>query len=91
VLFRSSLLATPVIAGAAAKRFYDLMKHGGIPVEMHAPLALGIVLSALSGLAVIAFLLRFLQRNTLYFFIYYRIIFGIIVIALASSVRPPAG
>ena len=86
----SFLLATPVIAGAAAKRFYDLIKHGGIPVEMHTPFALGILLSALSGFAVIAFFLRFLQRRTLYFFIYYRIVFGIIVIALASF-RPPAG
>ncbi len=32
---------------------------------------------------MIALFLRFLQRHTLYFFIYYRIIFGIIVIALA--------
>ncbi|HYM05472.1 MAG TPA: undecaprenyl-diphosphatase UppP [Terriglobales bacterium] len=87
----SFLLATPVIAGAAAKAFYDLMKHGGIPADMRTPFALGIVVSGLSGLAVIAFFLRFLQRHTLYFFIYYRIVFGIIVIALAASVRPPAG
>lgn len=86
----SFLLATPVIAGAAAKALYDLMKHGGIPAGMHTPMAVGIALSALSGLAVIVFFMRFLQRHTLYFFIYYRIIFGIIVIALAAS-RPPTG
>jgi len=87
----SFLLATPVIAGAAAKKLYDVMKHGGIPADMHTPFALGIVLSSVTGLAVIALFLRFLQRHTLYFFVYYRIIFGIIVIALAASVRPPAG
>src|SRR5690348_15616911 len=86
----SFLLSTPAIAAAAAKAFYDLMKHGGIPADMRMPFVLGIVLSGLSGLVVIALFLRFLQRHTLYFFIYYRIIFGIIVIALASS-RPPAG
>ncbi len=86
----SFLLSTPAIAAAAAKAFHDLMKHGGIPADMRMPFAIGIVLSGLSGLVVIAFFLRFLQRHTLYFFIYYRIIFGIIVIALASS-RPPAG
>jgi undecaprenyl-diphosphatase len=86
----SFLLSTPAIAAAAAKAFYDLMKHGGIPADMRMPFALGILLSGLSGLVVIAFFLRFLQRHTLYFFIFYRIIFGIIVIALASS-RPPAG
>ncbi|HET9321731.1 MAG TPA: undecaprenyl-diphosphatase UppP [Bryobacteraceae bacterium] len=87
----SFLLATPVIAGAAAKKFFDMMKHGGIPGEMHTPFALGITLSALSGFVVIAFFLRYLQRRSLYFFIYYRIVFGIIVIALAASVRPPTG
>ena len=86
----SFLLSVPAIGAAAAKALLDLMKHGGIPAGMHTPLALGIVISAVSGLAVIALLLRFLQRHTLYFFIYYRIIFGIIVIALAFS-RPPAG
>jgi undecaprenyl-diphosphatase len=58
---------------------------------MHTPFALGITLSALSGFVVIAFFLRYLQRRSLYFFIYYRIVFGIIVIALAASVRPPTG
>ena len=87
----SFLLATPIIAGAAVKKLYDVLKHGGgIPVEMHTPFALGIVVSGLTGLAVIAFFIRFLQRRNLNFFIYYRIIFGIIVIALAAS-RPPAG
>jgi undecaprenyl-diphosphatase len=87
----SFLLATPVIAGAAAKKFFDMMKHGGIPAEMHMPFALGITVSALSGFVVIAFFLQYLQRRSLYFFIYYRIVFGIIVIALAASVRPPTG
>jgi len=82
--------ATPAIAAAAAKAFYDLAKHGGIPAEMQLPFVLGIVLSGLSGFAVIAFFLRFLQRHGLLFFIYYRIVFGIIVIALAAS-RPPPG
>src|SRR5579859_5014069 len=86
----SFLLATPIIAGAALKKLYDVLKHGRIPVDMHTPFALGIVVSGLTGLAVIAFFLRFLQRRSLNFFIYYRIVFGIIVIALAFS-RPPAG
>jgi undecaprenyl-diphosphatase len=67
-----------------------LQKHGGIPADMRMPFMLGIVVSGLTGIVVIAFFLRFLQRHTLNFFIYYRIIFGIIVIALAFS-RPPAG
>jgi undecaprenyl-diphosphatase len=86
----SFLLATPAIAAAAAKAFYDLAKHGGIPADMQLPFVIGIALSGLSGFAVIALFLRFLQRHGLLFFIYYRIVFGIIVIALATS-RPPPG
>ena len=86
----SFLLATPAVAGAAAKAVHDLINHGGLPADMRAPFVLGIVLSGITGLVVIAFILRFLQRHSLYFFIYYRIVFGIIVIALAAS-RPPAG
>ncbi len=86
----SFLLSTPAIAGAAAKAFYDLLKHGGIEPGMQAPFAVGILLSALTGWAVIAWFIRFLQRGSLEFFVYYRIIFGIIVLALAI-IRRPAG
>jgi undecaprenyl-diphosphatase len=86
----SFLLATPIIAGAAVKKLYEVLQHGGIPPDMHTPFAVGIVVSGLTGLAVIAFFLQFLQRHGLYFFIYYRFVFGIMVIALAIA-RPPAG
>ena len=79
----SFLLSTPAIAGAAAKAVWDLHKAGGVPPDMWGPFLAGITLSAASGCAVIAFFLRYLTRYTLRFFILYRIIFGIIVIALA--------
>jgi undecaprenyl-diphosphatase len=84
----SFLLSTPAIAGAAASALHHLMKQGGIPADMRTPFAVGIVVSAISGIAVIAFLLKYLQEHTLRFFIYYRLIFGIIVIALAFFRRP---
>ncbi len=84
----SFLLSTPAIAGAAAKALHDLMKGGGVPPEMWTPFLLGIALSALSGWLVIRFFLRYLEHHTLRFFISYRIIFGIIVIALAFFRRP---
>ena len=87
----SFLLSTPAIGGAAAKAAYDLIKQGGIPADMRLQFGLGVVLSGLTGCAVIALFLRFLRRHSLHFFIYYRIIFGIIVIALAILVREKAG
>jgi len=83
----SFLIATPAIAAAAAKAFWDMHKQGGLPADMRLPFALGIVLSGVVGCAVIAGLLRYLRAHTLNFFVYYRVIFGIIVIALATIFR----
>ena len=84
----SFLLSTPAIAAAAAKDAWDLFRHeGGIPSEMRVPFLLGIVVSAAVGGLTIKFLLDFLRRRSLAFFVAYRIVFGIIVIALAKFFR----
>lgn len=84
----SFLLSTPAIAGAAASALHHLTKQGGIPADMRTPFLAGILVSAVSGMAVIAFFLKYLKQHTLRFFIYYRLIFGIIVLALAFFRRP---
>ena len=79
----SFLLSTPAIAAAGLKDFYDLYKHGGLTDELRVPFAVGILVSAITGCLVIGFFMRYLRRGSLNFFIFYRIIFGILVIALA--------
>jgi undecaprenyl-diphosphatase len=79
----SFLLSTPAIGAAAAKAFYDLHKAGGIPAGQQDVFVVSMVISAITGLAVIALFLRYLRRSTLRFFIAYRIVFGILIIALA--------
>jgi undecaprenyl-diphosphatase len=86
----SFLLSTPAIAAAAAKAFLDLHKRGGIPADMLVPFLLGMAISAASGAAAIAFLMNHLRTNSLRPFVIYRIVFGIMVIALAT-LRHPAG
>jgi undecaprenyl-diphosphatase len=81
----SFLLSTPVIGGAAAKELPKLfkMQRAG---ELGMPLSsvtISIVVSAIVGYAVIAFFLQYLQTRTLKIFIYYRILFGIVVLVLA--------
>jgi undecaprenyl-diphosphatase len=83
----SFLLSTPAIAAAAAKALYDLLKHGGLTPDIRLQFFIGIVVSAVAGCIVIGFFLKYLRNHSLMFFVYYRIIFGIIVIALASFVR----
>jgi undecaprenyl-diphosphatase len=87
----SFLLSAPAIAAAAAKSFWDLLKHGGIAPDLRLPFIVGVIVSALTGAVVIGFLLNYLRRHGLWFFIYYRIVFGIIVIALATFFRYNGG
>ncbi len=83
----SFLLSSPIILGAACKAGYDVWQRGGIPADMQLAFLGGIAVSAVAGYAVIAVFLRYLQFATLRLFIYYRVIFGIIVLALASFFR----
>jgi len=79
----SFLLSTPAIAAAALLAFKDLYDAGGVPQAEIASFVAGMVASALTGCFVIGFLLRFLRDHSLRFFVAYRIIFGILVLALA--------
>jgi undecaprenyl-diphosphatase len=84
----SFLLSTPAIGGAAAKALWDMHKqhllHGILTVQF----ATGVAVSALTGCLVIAWFLHYLRRSGFLPFVYYRVIFGIIVLALAFIRRP---
>jgi undecaprenyl-diphosphatase len=84
----SFLLSTPAIAAAALKAVHDLHKEHHLHELASAPYLVGIAVSALTGCAVIAWFLHYLRRSGLRPFVYYRIIFGIIVLALAFIRRP---
>lgn len=81
----SFLLSTPLIAGAAAKELPKLIhmhKAGAIDMPL-SHVAISIAVSAIVGYLVIAFFLQYLRTRTLKIFIYYRILFGIVVLLLA--------
>jgi undecaprenyl-diphosphatase len=80
----SFLLSTPIIAGAALLKAHELRKEG-LPEGMHAPFLVGILVSAIVGYITIAWLIRYLQTNTLRVFIIYRIVAGVVVIVLAYA------
>jgi len=82
----SFLLSTPLIAGAVLKKGFE-MHHSGLPADMRLPLIVGIAVSALVGYAVIAFLIRYLERRTFKIFIVYRIALGVILLALGWGLR----
>jgi undecaprenyl-diphosphatase len=83
----SFLLSTPIIGGAALKKVADIHKEGGVPPGMRLPYLVGMLVSGVVGIVVIAFFLKYLRRNSLSVFVWYRVIFGIMVIALAVVFR----
>jgi undecaprenyl-diphosphatase len=85
----SFLLSTPAIGGAAALTLWHMHKEHLLHGLLTAQFVVGVGVSAVTGCAVIAWFLHYLGRYGLRPFAYYRIIFGIIVIALAF-IRPPA-
>ena len=84
----SFLLSTPAIAAAAAKALWDMHKKGGLHGVLNTDFLVGVAISALTGCLVISWFLHYLRRGGLRPFVYYRIVFGIIVLALAFIRRP---
>ena len=78
----SFLLGTPVVLGAGLKKTYDVLQAGGIPSDQLIGFIVGFLAAAFSGFFCIAFLMRFLQRNSTMPFIIYRIVLGIGLLVL---------
>jgi undecaprenyl-diphosphatase len=73
------LLYVPVMLAVTVKEIIDLAQGAGAGIGA-TPLALGFVVSALTSFAVIAFLLRWLQRRSLLVFVVYRVLLGVVLL-----------
>jgi undecaprenyl-diphosphatase len=82
----SFLLATPLVAGACLKKGLEIHHHG-LPADMRMPFLVGIIVSALVGYAVIAVLIRYLERRTFTIFVVYRVILGVVLLAIGWGLR----
>jgi undecaprenyl-diphosphatase len=82
----SFLLSTPIIAGACFKKALEI-HHQGLPADMRLPFIWGIIVSAIVGYAVIAVLIRYLERRTFKVFVVYRVILGVILLAVGWGLR----
>lgn len=79
----SFLLSAPAIGGAAAKAFWDMHKAHQLHAVLETPFLVGVGVSAITGCLVIGWFMHYLRRSSLRPFVYYRIIFGAIVLVLA--------
>ena len=78
----SFLLALPITFGAALKQALDLWQGGGVGAGDRAAFAVGVLVAGMVGFACIAFLLRYLRRNSTLVFTIYRVALGLLVLVL---------
>lgn len=71
----SFLLSLPIVAGAAVLQLGHLAKHG-LPANEVAPLLIGIATSAFFGYLSVVFILKLVQKRSLYPFVWYRLLAG---------------
>ncbi len=71
----SFLLSLPIVAGAAVLQLGHLAKHG-LPANEVAPLLIGIATSAFFGYLSVVFILKLVQKKSLYPFVWYRLLAG---------------
>ena len=80
------LLATPIILGAGLKTLLDARKLAGLTAQLDI-VAIGFAVSFISGLAAVAFMVRYLRTHSLSVFVVYRVVLALaIIVALAFGV-----
>jgi len=83
----SFLMLVPATLGAVIYKGYDAVSEG-LPDGVAGPMAAGIAASAISGYLAIWGLLRFVRTHSYDVFVVYRVIVGVIVLAvIAAGVR----
>lgn len=83
----SFVMSLPVIAGAVVVKSLGLFT-GEVDADLYIPMAVGIVTSAVSGLAAVWGTLRLIRTRSFMPFVVYRIAAGVLVLALiATGVR----
>lgn len=77
------LLSGPIIAGAGVKKFLEVIANGGITEASNLTFfIIGIFSSFLFGYLTIKYFLQYLSSRTLYPFVIYRVIVGLLILFL---------
>ncbi len=74
----SFLMSMPIIAAAVVLKAPEVLKGGGLGIEV----IVGVLASAISGWLAISILLRYVSRHSYGIFALYRIILGVVVLAI---------
>ncbi len=77
------LLSTPIIVGAGLKTLLDARKLSGLTAELDI-VAIGFAVSFLSGIAAVAFMVRYLRTHSLNIFVGYRVALAIVILVAVA-------
>jgi undecaprenyl-diphosphatase len=77
------LLSTPIIVGAGLKTLLDARKAAELSAHLDI-VAIGFVVSFGSGLAAVAFMVRYLRSHSLNVFVVYRVALAIVILAAVA-------
>lgn len=81
------LLSAPIIAGAGGKKLIDtitVLFHGQMPIGQFGFFITGMVSAAIVGYLTIKYFLKYISNHSLYPFIIYRIVIGIVILLVLA-------
>jgi len=78
------LLSTPIIVGAGSKTLLDARKATELTAHLDI-VAIGFVVSFVSGLSAVAFMVRYLRSHSLNVFVVYRVALALVILAAVAS------
>ncbi|MGQ0716245.1 MAG: undecaprenyl-diphosphate phosphatase [Pseudonocardiales bacterium] len=82
----SFLLAIPAVIAAGLFQIPDVFAVGGPGLQPSvAQMVIATLIAFVVGYAAIAWLLRYVQRHSIYLFVWYRVALGIVVLALLAT------
>ena len=83
----SFVLGIPAVGAAGVMELLHILKHHELGGDILAPTLIATGVAFVSGLAAIAGLIRFLQRQSTVSFVVYRIVLGVTLLALIGTGR----
>lgn len=81
----SFLMSIPIIAGAGLYSAVGVFNEGGIPTDVLTPFMVGMVTAAVTGWLAVWVTLRVVRNHGFGVFVVYRLVLGVVVIAVAAS------
>lgn len=82
----SFLLAIPAVVAAGLFQIPDVFANGGPGLQPSvAQMVVATLIAFVVGYATIAWLLRYVQRHSVYLFVWYRVVLGLVVLALLAT------